>query len=592
MRDLFYFYKQMHDYAGWKLYGTMFVMGIMSLLDGAAVLLLIPLISLTGVMSFEGGGTVVASLLAYLERLPELVGGLPGILLLYVLLVTGQQLLSRLVQIQHSGMQHGYFRHVRVRIYEALLHADWRFFMKHRNSDLLHTLTAETAKASTGAHSFLQLMSGLVFTGIQIAVAFWLAPTITLFVIVSGVLLLLFSRHFVKRSMELGGRNLTLGEEYMAGITDHMNGMKDVKSNALEQSRLTWFERVTESMKQEQVEYTKVKTKSRMYYKLASTALTALVIFAAVSLFQAQTAQLLLVIVIFARLWPRVTGLQDGLEQLGSRMPSFREVRKVTEEAEQAREWPKGTVAQPLAIDEGITLQNVSFSYESGKAALEDVSVRIPAKRTTAVVGKSGAGKSTLIDVLLGLHRPQDGEMSIDGQRVTNEMIPGLRQSVGYVPQDPFVFHGTVGDNLRLVKPDATTGEMWEALRFAAADEFVQKLPDGLDTELGDRGVRLSGGERQRLVLARAILRQTPVLILDEATSALDSDNEQKIQQALENMRGRMTVIVIAHRLSTIRHADQVLVLEGGRVIQQGGYQTLAREQNGAFHELLQKQQV
>jgi ATP-binding cassette subfamily C protein len=205
----------------------------------------------------------------------------------------------------------------------------------------------------------------------------------------------------------------------------------------------------------------------------------------------------------------------------------------------------------------------------------------------TAIVGRSGAGKSTLIDLLMGLNQPDRGEVRIDDILLTSDHLLSLRKSISYIPQDPFLFNATIRENLMIIDPNASDESIWESLGFAAADDFVSRLPQGLDTLIGDRGVRLSGGERQRLVLARAILRKPAILVLDEATSALDTENEAKIQAAIERLKGTMTIIVIAHRLSTIRNADQVLVMDQGEIIQVGEYNQLAGEKRGMFSNLL-----
>ncbi len=592
MANLWFFYKQFHQYAGPALYMTLLIMGVMSLLDGFAVLLLIPLISTTGIIDFHIEGAALNSIVEFVGRISALLGGLPGILTIYLILVVLQQVLARKVHVYNASLRHGFFQHLRVKTYDALLHANWRFFMKHRNSDIIHILTAEIGRVGAGTNSFLQLVSHFFFTVIQIGVAFWLSPSITIFLLLSGAVLLLFFHGFLKRSVSLGRRNFILGEQYLAGITDQINGMKDVKANTLEGSRLNWFKYVTGEIRREQMEFTKLKATSQMYYKIIASVLIVLLIFTSLQLFQAQAAQLLLIVVIFSRLWPRVTSMQGSMEEIAAVLPAFKEVRALTEEAQAAKEWGAEADVRPLKVEKEMRLENVSFSYEEGKIALKNATVTFPMNYMTAVVGKSGSGKSTLVDVLLGLHRPQQGEVRVDDKRLTNESIPALRQTISYVPQDPFLFHGSVKDNMQLVSPEASETDIWEALQFASAAEFVEKLPEGLHTLLGDRGVRLSGGERQRLVLARAVLRKTSILILDEATSALDSENELHIQRALENLRGRMTVIVIAHRLSTIRNADQVIVLEDGRIIEQGSYQNLARTSDGAFHGLLKKQQV
>ncbi len=191
--------------------------------------------------------------------------------------------------------------------------------------------------------------------------------------------------------------------------------------------------------------------------------------------------------------------------------------------------------------------------------------MRFPARSTTAVVGQSGAGKSTLADVLTGLLAPDAGEMSVDGVPVAGARRRAWRRQVAYVPQDVYLFHDSIRNNLLWGQPDATENALRQALERAAAS-FVFRLPQGMETVVGDAGVRLSGGERQRLALARALLKRPSLLILDEATSALDLENEARICEAIEGLHGDLTVVVIGHRLPNLRRADQVVVLDAGRI--------------------------
>jgi ATP-binding cassette subfamily C protein len=210
----------------------------------------------------------------------------------------------------------------------------------------------------------------------------------------------------------------------------------------------------------------------------------------------------------------------------------------------------------------------------------------------TAIAGPSGAGKSTIADLLLGLLRPTGGRMLVDGHALAESDLGAWRRSIGYVPQDSFLLHDTVRANLRWARPGATDEQMWDALERSAAAGVVRARPEGLDTVIGDRGVRLSGGERQRLALARALITAPDVLVLDEATSALDSVNERQILRAVQNLRGRVTVVVITHRLSTIRDADLVHVVEQGRVVESGTWAELAGKRGGAFEALLALQRL
>ncbi|SES10120.1 ABC transporter ATP-binding protein [Salipaludibacillus aurantiacus] len=595
MKPVFYFLKQIHLYAGKILYFNLIAMSLIGLLDGIGILLLIPMLSMSGVVELDAGGTPVAGLFEFLQGVPASVG-LPVILLIFVLIAVAQNLLQRQITVKNAMIQHGFFRYMRVKTYQSLLNANWRFFIKKRKSDLVNLLTAEIARASAGTHSFLQFFASLIFTLIQIGIAIWLSPVITAFVMICGLVLIFLNRKFLKRSHALGQRNFTLGKAYLGGITDQINGIKDIKSNTLEESRMDWYRSITKQMEQEQVEYTKLKTKSQLYYKVASACLIAVFIFIAIHLFQAQGAELLLIIVIFSRLWPKVAGIQGSLEDIATKLPAFKAVVSLQEEAEKSQELAyenaDGANVRPLRMDKGIECRNVFFRYreKEEKYALKNINLFLPANHMTAVVGRSGAGKSTLIDTLMGLNEPASGEVLIDGTPLTRENLIAWRRAISYVPQDPFLFNESIKENLKLVKPDATDTDIWEALEFSSAAEFVKKLPEGIDTLIGDRGIRLSGGERQRLVIARAILRKPSVLILDEATSSLDTENELKIQQALERLKGEMTIIVIAHRLSTIRNADQVLVLDEGRLIEKGKFGQLADKKRGVFNNLLKSQ--
>jgi len=217
----------------------------------------------------------------------------------------------------------------------------------------------------------------------------------------------------------------------------------------------------------------------------------------------------------------------------------------------------------------------VNFVYPDGTQTLKDCSLNLPKGRMSAIVGPSGAGKTTFLDLLMGFYRPTSGSVKIDGRPLQDYDVGGWRRRIGYVPQEPFLFHTTVRENLLWASENASPADIEKALDSANASEFVSELAEGLDTVVGDRGVRLSGGQRQRIALARALLRKPEILILDEATSALDSQSETLIQNAVEKISKEVTVIVVAHRLSTIQKADRVYALSKGRVAESGTFSEL-----------------
>jgi ATP-binding cassette subfamily B protein len=240
---------------------------------------------------------------------------------------------------------------------------------------------------------------------------------------------------------------------------------------------------------------------------------------------------------------------------------------------------PDGKRAVFPGLRQGIELRDVSFRYNSRATVLDKISLEVPAGKTVAVVGESGCGKSTLLSLLMGFHSPTEGRLLVDGVDLRDLDLASLRGRVGLVSQDPFIFNGTVQENIALGRPEASLGEVIEAARAAGLDEFIAGLPDRYATAIGERGVNLSGGQRQRLAIARALLRRPEILLFDEATSHLDTATERAIQQSLRGALAGRTVVLVAHRLSTVKDADVIYVLHRGRIAESGSHrQLLARQ--------------
>ena len=228
-----------------------------------------------------------------------------------------------------------------------------------------------------------------------------------------------------------------------------------------------------------------------------------------------------------------------------------------------------------VEIEGDVCFQNVSFAYSEDLPVLHHISFHARAGETVALVGHTGAGKSTIVQMLTRFYEFDEGEILIDGKPLRDFSKSALRSAVGMVTQESFLFNGSIRDNLRLGKPGASDAELWEALEAANARAFVERLPEHLDTVVGERGVKLSVGEKQRVSIARALLKDPPILILDEATASVDTQTERLIQEALDRLMTTRTSFVIAHRLSTVRHADQILVLDRGRIVERGRHETL-----------------
>ncbi len=270
-------------------------------------------------------------------------------------------------------------------------------------------------------------------------------------------------------------------------------------------------------------------------------------------------------------LWP-LTRLGETFDLYQRAMASTRRILDLLSVAPTIR---PGSGRLPHPVQGEIEFHSVDFAYSDGRLVLDNLTLTVPAGETHAIVGATGAGKSTLVKLLLRLYDPTSGRITFDGNDLRNLSFESVRHSIGYVGQDVFLFQGTVRENLTYGRPDASEAEIEEAAALAEATEFIKELPLGYDTIVGERGQKLSGGQRQRLSIARAILRDPPVLVLDEATSSVDNETEAAIQHSLDIVSKDRTVIVIAHRLSTVRFADRIHVLDDGRLIEAGTHDEL-----------------
>jgi len=279
-----------------------------------------------------------------------------------------------------------------------------------------------------------------------------------------------------------------------------------------------------------------------------------------------------------SRVWESVQQALSGAERVNE---LFKEAPTIAEKPD--------AIVLPLDSPGEISFKNVSFHYDSGMAVLEDINLDIPHGNVVALVGPTGVGKTTMVNLIPRFYDVCEGSISIDGVDIRDLTLKSIRQHISIVLQNVFLFHGSVRENILFGRQDASEEEMIRAARVANAHEFIEHLPEKYDTLIGERGVKLSGGQRQRIAIARAVLKDAPILILDEATSSVDTETELLIQQALDTLMVGKTVIIIAHRLSTIRSADMIVVLEGSHIVEKGSHAQLMKH-NGLYKRLIDVQ--
>jgi ATP-binding cassette, subfamily C, bacterial len=503
-------------------------------------------------------------------------------LALFCGLTVARILAQRAREISLMRLRLDYLNILRNRLYATITSAPWTSIVGIRHSSVVSVLTSDLDRINAGT---LALLQGMVTVGVglvTLGVAIYVSPALALPALLAGAVLSLLLLGQTRRTLNLGTRLTEAHRAFVSNATDFLSVLKLVKAQGGEASLLQRFERAGRSLDSEQIAFTRYQTFRRSLLELGGLVLVAaLLLYATVGL-QMALPSLLLALYLLSRLVPLVNQGATYAQMVTHMLPAWAALRTLERGLANA---PQTAVVLPhntsaLVLRQGVALHNVVLRHPgSDRAALQGVSLQIPAYATVALVGPSGAGKTSIADMVLGLLRPDSGHLSIDGVPFDDSLRKPWQKAIAYVPQETLLLPTTVRNNLVWDSASHDEAALWQALELALADGFVRRLPQGLDTVLGEQGAGLSGGERQRLTLARAFLRQPQLLVLDEATSHLDAENEQLIRRALRQVAGRMTILLIAHRLSTVREADEIVLLDEGRVLGTGSWDALMAAQ-------------
>ncbi len=555
---------------------TVILLLALSATEGVGLLMLVPLLQLVGVDTRQGnlGGVV-----PWFGRAFSAVGLQPTlgvVLIVYVVLVAVQGLIQRRQTIVGALLERQFVSGLRPRLYQAIAGTRWVVFSRGRISDYAEVLTKEVDRVSMVTYALMDLAVLAIIALVYIALAVRISPTMTGIVLGTAGLVALTMRGAMRQASTAGHRYSQASAQLYSAITEHLTGMKIARSYGVEARHAEQFAQVSSHVDGVNLAITRAQAGFRQWLGLATAGFLAVIVYVSHSVLAIATAQLLLLLFLFARLVPRLSTIYEKTQFIASLLPAFDTITSLERRCLDAAE-PPATSQRSITLGRQVAFDRVSFDYRGDGTvlALRDVALSIASGKTTAIVGPSGSGKSTMADILIGLLEPTAGRLLIDGKPLTRDDMRSWREQIGYVPQEPFLFHDTIRANLLWARPGATESELWDALRLGAAEGFVQSLPQGLDTVVGDRGVLVSGGERQRLALARALLRRPAILILDEATSSLDAANEIRIQRAIDDLHEQMTIVVVTHRLSMIRHADTIHVIDKGTLIESGTWDEL-----------------
>jgi len=576
MRDLLCYTIKRHKW----IVGIALTAGILgALIDGLSIGMFLPILESVG---GEGAGGItqdspIAFLAPYFANLTP-AGKIQAAAIGLALIALLKGVFEYINRWLSYKLQIAVERGLRLAVFDHLAEVEIGYIYRQKTANLIVTLDAYTLRTSNMAQILLAQAIHLFVILVYLGWLVILSWQLTILTLIFSLAISWMFKSITSRARALGDK---LKEEmiqlYAEGL-EFLAGIKVVKLFAREDHMRQRFERALCTLQETRLDVGKVESLIRPAFVTTNIFMFSLLLIAGSLLMPGSVDAWIELTVLFIVILLRVTDPLGALNRarvsVASNEPSIRALFDFLQRGDKTF-LPDGNIPF-ISLENEVVFDKVTFCYDPKEGqVLQEVSLEVPKGKTTAIVGASGSGKSTLVDSLARLHDPQDGRILVDGTDLREFNVQSWRRSIAVVSQDTFLFNDTVRNNIAFGKLDATDEEIVEAARLANADEFITEFADGYDTLLGERGVRLSGGQRQRIAIARAILANPQLLIFDEATSALDSKAEREVQQAIEQISKERTVLTIAHRLSTIQEADNIVVLDKGRVVEQGTHEEL-----------------
>jgi len=468
--------------------------------------------------------------------------------------------------------------------YDKLQSLSMRYYANKQTGEIMSRMINDTRQLETLiAHALPDMaMNVIVILGVAVMI-FWINPLLALYTLIPVPVILLLSRVFAVKVAPLFKINQEVLAELNAHTQDNLSGMKEIQAFGKEKAESL---RMKEYCKKYIYVNVRANFYNAMYHPTAEfmTSVGTVIVMGVGGVLAMRgtmsTADIVGFFMYLSLFYGPLSALARLVEDIQVSGACATRVLELLDTESEVREVLD---AQEIPVGKGdIVFENVTFGYGEEENVLENISFRAEPGQMVALVGATGVGKTTIVSLLERFYDPKSGTIRLDGIDTRQVTLQSLRSNISMVLQDVFLFNGTVFENIAYGATSPTEEEVYEAARIACAEEFILAMPEGYRTVIGERGVRLSGGQKQRIAIARAVLRKTPILVLDEATSAVDNETEAQIQQAIENLTGRHTLIVIAHRLSTVRKADRIIVLKDGKIAEEGNHKTLLA-QNGIY---------
>jgi ABC-type multidrug transport system fused ATPase/permease subunit len=558
---------------GWRFPALVVWTALVGVSEGVSMVLLLPLLNRLGIVAASTQGAANN----LIEKSLTIVGAndTAKVFVLVTLVATVQVTLSVGLNWWSVRLARTYQVQRQLELFGTLMRAKWTFLVERKAGELTNAVVTECERLGRAFTLCLSLLGSAMVALIYIVLSVFIAWEVTLTLVSFAVLAALVMTRFYKKSYSLGERIAPLNAELQSLLDEQFAGAKFIKASIGHRRAAAQLEPVVRQLGEINTFAGAMPGTVRSvleYVALIGLAGTLVITSKGLGL---APANVIIVLALFGRLFPRLTTVQAQLYSLNANIHAVEALDRLQTAAAGEAERQDGS-DQPLTISKPAILAVHNLQVRFGKrVALDQVNLALPIPGLLAVVGRSGAGKSTLVHTLLGLIQPSAGSIQLGPYELASAPLGAWRRSIGYVPQETILFHASVRDNLTLVNPAASELDIKIAARRAHALEFIDVLPNGVATIIGDQGVKLSGGQRQRLGIARALLMNPALLIMDEAMSALDTESEAELLRTLDELRKDIGILLVAHRLAAARSADVVCVLENGRVVESGVWNEL-----------------
>ena len=562
--------------------GLVILGGLAAVLEGVGLGFIYPILEVAQTEGpVEGGGPVLDTFLAAYELV-----GIP-FTLGYLIIGVGLVMIVRytssfFVAWLRAILAKHYEKSLRTRAFESALDARIGYFDEEGSDDVLNAIITETRYSGRVIRDGVRTMEYVFLVTVYLGVMLYITPTMTglAIILLGGITVLL--RFVIEPAVTVGNRVAEANEKVQEAVQAGTQGVRDVKLFGLSDEVFSSFRESIEQYASSSVDITRNKAAIQNYYQLAAALTIFVLIYVGFTYTGLSLGELGIFLIAMFQLAPRVSSLNSFFYNLEGNISHLVRTQEFLDRLNKNIE-PDGE--KTVNSVNKIEFEDVHFAYEPDEPILQGISFEVERGEFVAFVGQSGAGKSTIVSLLARLYDPDKGEIRADGTSIEEYDVDQWRERIAVVRQQPYIFNDTLEANVTIGNRDASREEVKEVCKIAKVDEFLQELPNGYDSQLGDDGVRLSGGQRQRVALARALLKDADFLVLDEATSNLDSNLERQVQRSIEAMDRDYGMIAIAHRLSTVKNAGRIHTVDAGEIIESGTHRELL-DTDGEYAEL------